>query len=108
MTIEMEKQYSRSWWRLFAIVFFVLAVVAWLGRWEVKPGSHPFSPAVRLDRWTGRVEVLQNDAASPWHPVWQSVTVRQDAPEVEEPDETVTHMKDWDPLKTYDPKTQRP
>lgn len=45
-----------TWPRL---ALLAIIVVAWLGRWEVKVGNigqHPV--AVRFDRWTGSVELL--------------------------------------------------
>jgi len=43
--------------RLFLLGLLVLLLIAWMGRYEISPGSHGL--AYKLDRWTGQITYLQ-------------------------------------------------
>jgi len=96
---SMEKQYSGVWWRVCAVVF--VAVVAWLTRWDVS-GDDPRG-VVRLDRWTGSVELLRFEGGY-LEPVWCRVRkyVPEAAAAVEA--EPAAAVEEWDALRIYDPR----
>lgn len=97
---SMEKQYSGVWWRVCAVVF-VAALVAWLARWDVR-GDDPRC-VVRLDRWTGSVELLRFDGGY-LDPVWCDVLEYVPEPVEEDAAQPAAGAQDWDPLKIYDPR----
>lgn len=98
---SMEKRYPGCWWRVCAVVF-VAGVVAWLARWDVSGGDP--RGLVRLDRWTGQVEVMRFDGGA-FDPVWCAVRQYEaDDPEDAVEAEPVNAGKGWDALKIYDPR----
>ena len=101
---SMEKQYSVVWWRVCAVVF-VAAVLAWLARWDVR-GDDPRG-VVRLDRWTGSVELLRFDGGY-FDPVWCSVRkyVPEPADAVKDAkaEPAAAGVEEWDALRIYDPR----
>lgn len=46
--------------RVFAIagVVLIFALAAWMGRYEIEPAPQSVEFVYRLDRWTGRVELV--------------------------------------------------